>query len=234
MSTSIFVCPVCDGECGLFDVVDFNKACEASPPLSGQPVYYARCDACGFCYAPQMCAWTIEEFAQRVYNADYVKFDLEYEAIRPRQNADCLISMFGNRLLGKRHLDYGGGNGQLVRLLTAQGWDSTSYDPFTNANLQIESLGKFDLITAYEVFEHVPDVNRLLIDLRALLIEGGGILFSTLVSDGNIEKGQRLSWWYAAPRNGHISLHSSKSLSILGRKHGFGFYSFNTSLHFFN
>jgi hypothetical protein len=35
-------------------------------------------------------------------------------------------------------------------------------------------------------------------------------MFSTLLSDGNIKLGQKLTWWYASPRNGHISLFSRR------------------------
>jgi hypothetical protein len=40
------------------------------------------------------------------------------------------------------------------------------------------------------------------------------VLFSTLLSDGEIVRGRPLRWWYAAPRNGHISLFSAQSLRL--------------------
>jgi hypothetical protein len=45
--------------------------------------------------------------------------------------------------------------------------------------------GGFDLISAFEVFEHV-----------------------------NIRSGRRLDWWYASLRNGHISLYSRKKAAF--------------------
>jgi hypothetical protein len=59
------------------------------------------------------------------------------------------------------------------------------------------------------------------------------VLFSTLISDQNIRANQRLTWWYASPRNGHISLFSKKSLAILGAKEGFRFGSFSAGFHAF-
>jgi hypothetical protein len=59
------------------------------------------------------------------------------------------------------------------------------------------------------------------------------ILFSTVVSDGNIKTNSRITWWYAAPRNGHISLFSTKSLALLGSKYKFSFGSFSNNLHCF-
>jgi 2-polyprenyl-3-methyl-5-hydroxy-6-metoxy-1,4-benzoquinol methylase len=97
--------------------------------------------------------------------------------------------------------------------------------------VSLQDLGQFDLVTAYEVFEHVPDVRRLIADLAALLNPDGVVLFSTLLSDGDVSKWRPLSWWYAAPRNGHISLFSAKSLAALGAIEGFAIGSFSQDLH---
>ena len=65
-----------------------------------------------------------------------------------------------------RHLDYGGGRGLLSDLLREKGWRSESYDPFVDRSVSLQDLGPFDLVTAYEVFEHVPDVRRLVATSR--------------------------------------------------------------------
>ena len=107
-----------------------------------------------------------------------------------------------------------------------------SYDPLINGDDR-RPKQKFDLITAFEVFEHVPSVRRLMADLAGLAHSESVILFTTQVSDGRIRRGERLSWWYAAPRNGHISLFSRESLRLLGQQHGFGFGSFDDNWHLF-
>lgn len=221
----------------MFDVVDFNKLCGDARGeffgLSGIPVYYALCGNCGFCFAPEFADWTLEDFEKKIYNGDYGTIDPDYLELRPRANADHLISTFGDRARSFTHLDYGGGNGLLVKLLRESNWQSVSYDPFVDRNVALERLGKFDLITAYEVFEHVPDVRVLMSNLRSLLAPNGLVLFSTTLSDGNIHPGQRLSWWYMSPRNGHISLFSGKSLAILAQGSGFNFFSFSADVHAF-
>jgi hypothetical protein len=88
-------------------------------------------------------------------------------------------------------------------------------------------------VTAYEVFEHVPDVPDLIDKLSSLVSDDGLVLFSTLVSDGSIAPKQRLTWWYASPRNGHISLFSRESLARLGARKRFKFGSFSPNLHVF-
>lgn len=231
------LCPVCNGACSPLDVVDFNKSCEEANgkflSFAGIPVCYALCGKCGFCFAPELATWKLKEFEERIYNDEYVLVDPDYIETRPRANAANLVSMFGDRAHSIKHLDYGGGSGLLAQILSQSNWQSVSHDPFADGNVSFERLGIFDLITAFEVFEHIPDVQKLMSDLRSLLSPNGLILFSTLLSDGNIHPGQRLDWWYASPRNGHISLFSRNSLAILAQENGFNFCSFSAGFHVF-
>jgi SAM-dependent methyltransferase len=103
-------------------------------------------------------------------------------------------------------------------------------DPFVdNAPLNRELY--FDLVTAFEVFEHVPDPNQLMRSIVELMSERGVLIFSTLLSDAHVVPGERLTWWYAAPRNGHVSLYSRKSLSHLAGNFGMRLHSWNDGLH---
>ena len=228
-------CPVCDRAAHRFDTVDFNKTCAevygTSLRRTGIGVVYDLCEECGFCFAPEFAQWTAGDFAQRIYNAEYVNVDPDYTGVRPRANADLVMKMFGEHASHIRHLDYGGGAGILSALLREAGWQSTSYDVFADGTRKLPELGKFDLITTFEVFEHVVDGRQLVRDLSSVLNDDGIILFSTLVSDGHIVEGQPLEWWYAAPRNGHISLYSRKSLAVLAARSGFRFATFSPDLH---
>jgi len=229
------ICPVCNSNSNLLDVVDLNKSCEELRgkffSLSGIPVYYALCDGCGFCFSPELHDWGFDKFEKYIYNADYVSVDPDYLEVRPKGNSSMLKSLFSLGYDEIRHLDYGGGNGVLANLMRDANWNSSSYDPFVDRSTKLENLGKFNLITAFEVFEHVPDVRKLMSDLDFLLSENGLILFSTLISDGNIFPNKRLDWWYASPRNGHISLFSRRSLALLAKDTGFHFGSFSENYH---
>ena len=174
--------------------------------------------------------WSIEEYSTRIYNDEYRLVDPDYLGARAQTYAQMLAKMFANHVLDIRHLDYGGGNGELSKELFAAGWNSTSYDPFVDGPLR-DDFGRFELVTAFEVFEHVPDVNHLISTLASLIVEEGIVLFSTFVSDGKIARNQRLQWWYASPRNGHVSLFSRQSLGILGKKKGLDLVSFSPNLH---
>lgn len=228
-------CRVCGGAARLLDVVDFNKSCRESEgiylPMSGIPIYYVQCDDCGFSFAPEMSEWTPETFAERVYNERYVDVDPDYLTLRPTQNADFLGALLADGASRIRHLDYGGGNGLLSDLLRDSGWDSTSYDPFVNREVNAAELGQFDLITVFEVFEHVPDAAQLARALVSLAKEDAVIVFSTLISEGNLVRNRRIDWWYASPRNGHISLFTRKSLQYLATREQLGFASFHDGLH---
>lgn len=229
------ICPICGGNSKLLDVVDFNKSCEENRgkflPLSGVPIYYSQCETCQFTFANEFRSWSENEFLEKIYNAQYAAIDPDFLEIRPQESLQLLKLQFAGKESQIRHLDYGGGNGRLSQLLRQSGWSSQTYDPFSGQKVSLDDLGKFNLITAFEVFEHVADVANLMRNLDAALDDVGLILFSTFTSDQNIIPNTRLNWWYAAPRNGHISLYSSLSLKMLGQKHGFHFGSFNNALH---
>lgn len=228
-------CPVCGQQAEILDVVDFNKSCVEAQgdylQLSGKPIYYNRCVDCGFVFAPEMWGWSAEDFREHVYNDDYLIVDPDYAQTRPSRLADFVATLFPAARTEALHLDYGSGNGVLTTLLQAQDWRSTAYDPFVHG--KDRPAGRFGLITAFEVFEHVSSVDRLMADLEALADEAAVVLFSTLLSDDNIGRVGRLNWWYASPRNGHISLYTADSLQRLARRMGWGFASFSESTHCF-
>lgn len=234
-SPGVHSCPVCHGQTTLLDRVNFNKACLAELgaifPVSEKWIDYFLCQQCGFCFAPEMYAWSFDDFGKFIYNQDYELVDPEYKQVRPENNAQLIDQMFARSKAGLRHLDYGGGSGLLSRVLRGKGWDSTTYDPFVNADVQVTDLGSYDLVTAFEVFEHVTDIEGLLKNLRTLCKPDGLVLFSTLLSDGEIAPGKKISWWYAAPRNGHISLFSARSLQVCMQRSGLQLASFSRTLH---
>ncbi len=61
-------------------------------------------------------------------------------------------------------------------------------------------------------------------------MDPGLILFSTLLQPADIDR-LGLNWWYAGPRNGHVSLYSRASLAKLVRRFGLKLGSFSESMH---
>lgn len=189
------------------------------------------CDNCGHVFSPDFWQWSDNDFSEKIYNADYISIDPDYVEIRPLGNAQLLMQLFDSHKSTIKHLDYGGGNGKLSCLLKENGWNSISFDPFPNSPFEPDRLGKFNLITAFEVFEHVPQPQKLLANITQLMDEACLVLFSTLIADNSLKKNSRINWWYCSPRNGHISLFTRKSLSVLGKQHQLKFGSLNEGLH---
>ena len=231
------LCPICSASSSFIDAVDFNKSCEEFNDVflekSGQLIEYYQCCDCHFVFAHEMYLWTNAQLKEKIYNEEYFEIDPEHIEIRPKANAQYIDAIAGEYLKDIKHLDYGGGNGLLSRLLKDKGCNSQNYDPFYDHLQSLNQKDRFELITAFEVFEHVPNITEIINRLRDLLSENGIILFSTLLSDGEISKDKGLAWWYAAPRNGHISLFSKKSLLKLGSLLGLKLFSLSHNFHFF-
>jgi hypothetical protein len=232
------VCLVCGGRAEPYDCCDFSKHCdyEENPilivPLSMKPVYYHRCHDCGFVFAPEICLWSHQQFMDEIYNDEYVKFDPDFVESRPKANADFLACKLQPYRESLTILDYGGGNGQMVAFLRQAGFNAYCYDPFYISRSTSMS-SHYDFIAAFEVFEHAADPKQMIIDLTGFLKQNGVIYFTTLVSDGHILNNRRLTWWYASPRNGHISLYTTKSLRHLGAQCDLELISFSQSNHMF-
>ncbi len=228
-------CKICGAEAEPFAVVDFGKSCEADLfPLGryGIDIPYYRCVECHFIFTPTFDRFTPEQWSGVIYNADYVKVDPAYNTVRPSLNAfvaESYLKTIGERLIG---LDFGGGNGSMAALMRHRGWTYDSVDPFGGID-HVSAHGRYEFCTSFEVFEHVPDPRGSLTDLVQRCSPGRLlILLGTNVHDGIVTPKTGLDWWYAAPRNGHISLYSRESLKILAREMGLHYFSLGKNLHF--
>ena len=227
-------CKICGSPAPFCGAVDFNRSCEELRgeylPRLDIPVHYQRCAECGFLFTASFDDWTESEFKRFIYNDDYIKVDPDYSENRPAANAAMLIEQVGEDRAKLRLLDYGGGNGFLARRLRGVGFAHVDiYDPFTPEYSKVPDT-KFNLITSFETFEHVPDPLAVVDTIVSLLAPGGIVLFSTLVQPpefGSVGMG----WWYIAPRNGHVSLFSEQALARAWARHGFTVSSFSPVSH---
>jgi SAM-dependent methyltransferase len=214
-------CKICRGMAIQFDRVDFNKYCDTENyyefGVSGISIWYFRCLFCGFVFTEDFDDWSHDEFANLIYNADYIKVDPEYVSDRP----EWVARDFAARLQGCEHariLDYGSGAGVFVERMRAFGFRHIeACDPFSSPQ---RPSGTFDIVTCFEVIEHSPDPVATLGDMRSYLRDDGCIIFSQTVQPADILS-VRGSWWYLAPRNGHVSTYSEEALDELGRHHAF-------------
>ena len=212
-------CKICGGKAIQFDRVDFSKYCDAENfyefGLSGIPIDYFRCLFCGFVFTEDFDDWSHDDFANLIYNADYIKVDGEYVSDRP----EWVAKDFAVRLRGCEHariLDYGSGAGVFVERMRAFGFRHIeACDPFSSPE---RPTGTFDIVTCFEVIEHSPDPVGTVRDIRRYLRDDGCIIFSQTVHPPDILS-LRGNWWYLAPRNGHVSTYSEESLAELAGRH---------------
>lgn len=226
-------CKICRAPAERFAAIDFNRSCPV-PGISLEPagveVLYCRCSDCGLIFTEALDDWTPEDFAEAIYNASYVAVDPEFVEIRPANMARIVTRDFGHTRTHLRVLDYGAGNGRFAENLRAQGWvDVVSYDPFHPEHARRPS-GHFDLVTCFETIEHSPRPRQTFAEIADHLAEDGAIFFTTLVQPPNIIAIDA-DWWYIGPRNGHVTLFSSKALARLWEAHGLNCYSLSDNFH---
>lgn len=220
----VAACKVCGADADPFDVVDFRKTCAPSLYPNGLamiPVMYRRCRKCRFIFTDFFDEFTAAQWRAHVYNAEYVQIDPDYASVRPRNNARELVSLLAGRKEQTVGLDYGGGNGRTAELMRENGWRFDSHDPYGKTSLTAAYRGRYNVCSAFEVFEHSTDPVGT---LRHLLEQTNSdelmIFLGTGVHDHVVSERTRLSWWYVAPRNGHVSIYSRQSLISLGRAFG--------------
>jgi SAM-dependent methyltransferase len=235
-STGSVPCKICSGETFLYGVVDFNKHCRLPMepplmPLCGVPVYYRRCKQCGFLYTDAFDDWSIEDFRAHIYNDQYAMLDPEYAQKRPQDNASFIQKYWGELRTTYRVLDFGGGNDMLCATLRANGFiTAVSYDPIV-PEISQRPEGKFDLVTCFETIEHMPDPMGGIAKIVEYTAEPGLILYSTSLQPNDLHL-YGLSWWYVAPRNGHVSMFSQQALAAAWGRFGYKSVSFNSCVHF--
>ncbi len=228
-------CKCCKKTAHLYGVCDFNKSCQEAKgkfiPYCGIPVYYYKCSECGFIFTDSFNDWDIKKFKENIYNEEYLKVDPDYTLIRPKSNAEFVSNIFSELKNEIKIIDYGGGSGVLEKNLREMGFkEVVTYDPFYN-EFSKKPIGLYNLVISFEVIEHVQDPYKPFEEMLALLdVENGLMMFSTLLQPSDIDN-VKTDWWYISPRNGHISIHTSRSIKLLLDKLELNFVSVNENLH---
>ena len=141
---------------------------------------------------------------------------------------------FGLDIKG-RCLDIAGGYGMLVRLMRDFGFDFYWEDKycsniFAKGFEVTKSENGFEVITAFEVMEHIQD--PVVFVKEAMETYGTRtLIFSTRVYDEGPPPAR--DWWYYSFETGqHISFYTNKTLKCIADKLGLNFFSAG-GLHFF-
>jgi glycosyltransferase involved in cell wall biosynthesis len=195
--------------------------------LGKYDVDYYQCSNCGFVQTEEP-YWLEEAYSQAIASSDvgYAYRNLMFSQI----SKSLLFNFFNHEA---RFLDYGGGYGLFVRLMRDAGFDFHWLDKFCQnifaQGFEIDQAKKneFELVTAFEVFEHLVHPAN---ELEELLKISRNILLSTELLPENNPKPDE--WWYYVLHEGqHISLYTIKSLQVLAAKFGLNLYSNGASLH---
>ena len=132
-----------------------------------------------------------------------------------------------------RFLDYAGGYGIFTRLMRDRGFDFYHTDKYCQNIFALQfsledTKPKFELLTAFEVFEHLVDPIE---ELKYLLTYSDNVLFSTELIPMDTELTPS-GWWYFVPEIGqHISFYTKESLKVLANKVGCNLYTNGSNLH---
>jgi glycosyltransferase involved in cell wall biosynthesis len=210
------------------------KVCESDSHYFAQgtvlgkyDVDYYQCSNCGFVQTEEP-YWLEEAYSQAIASSDV---GLAFRNLSFSQISKSLLFNFFNH--DARFLDYGGGYGLFVRLMRDAGFDFHWLDKFCQnifaQGFEIDQAAKneFELVTAFEVFEHLVHPLK---EIEELLKLSRNILVSTeLFPESNPKPDE---WWYYVLHEGqHISLYTAKSFAVMADKFNLNFYSNGSSLH---
>ena len=100
--------------------------------------------------------------------------------------------------------------------------------------INVSDMGRsrrfYESLFGFEVMEHAVFPHHVVATMMGLLKTGGAILLSTLLQPASFET-VGLNWWYASPRNGHVSLYSPGALAKLFARYDLRVASFSAGLH---
>lgn len=200
-------CRLCNGE--IFKRFELEL-------MASRNVSYWECSRCGSLQT-DFPTWLGEAYL----DSNLSKLDTG-AALRTMKNAASVyaLSQILNFTPGVTLLDFGGGDGLLARLLRDVGFDAQVIDAYArNSYAQgfEHQYLKYDVVTAFEVFEHMPspeaDLNQVF-DLDP----------EFLVVSTALYQGQNEDWWYLDPLSGqHVFFYSEKAMFIIAERFGYSF-----------
>ena len=178
--------------------------------LGKYDVQYNSCVECGY-FQTEGPYWLEEAYTQVINSEDIGIF-------RRNQFLSGFLLMWLLFKKAKKHtyLDYSGGYGILVRLMRDQGLNFKWIDKYCEnifAKNAVASIGheKYELITSFEVIEHVERPVDFVKEIFSMGTEG--LLISTQVFKGSEPQ---KDWWYLGPNHGqHIGFFNRSSLEKL-------------------
>lgn len=219
METADVRCKVCRSR---------SEAFESATILGKYQIEYFRCGTCGLIETEKP-YWLAESYAEPIAQTDIglVERNVDFA----RRTAPILQLLFRG---ARKFVDYGGGYGLFVRMMRDRGYNFYRYDKYCSnlfangfdAHIEADE-SQFDLLTAFEVFEHLVDP---LAEVARMLALSRNILFSTCLIPREAPPRPKEWWYYALQTGQHVTLYTVESLKRLAEENNLYFHSAG-SLH---
>jgi len=186
-------------------------------------VAYFECPVCGLVQTEKP-YWLDEAYSEAISSSDVGIVSRNISMIR---TTSLVIRAFFNP--AGRFIDYGAGSGLLVRAMRDSGYDFRYFDRYAK-NMFARGFEaadeQYDLLTAFEVLEHLPDPIHGVTDM---LHRSKNILLTTEILPSH--KPAPGQWWYYAHETGqHVSIYSRRSLEYIASRSGLHLASYG-SIH---
>lgn len=239
-------CPVCAAGCGdkpLFEYTVEHAAAHFCPPSRDRDRYERfircirrlwdgdraavyRCPQCRFGFGWPHVGGDEEFYGLQHEMAAYPGWRWEYDL-----TIDCVLNQHAS---GGRILDIGTGSGNFLKALDA-GWQrfATEGSETTRRQLRTDGItcfadttdavrqaaGTFDVITMFQVLEHIAQFKPMLADCHALLRSDGALVISVPSGDATFDQEQLTGCADMLPN--HPNKWTPQSLGIALRAAGF-------------
>ncbi|MEO6951253.1 MAG: class I SAM-dependent methyltransferase [Polyangia bacterium] len=182
--------------------------------LDRHDVDYFQCPVCDLLFTEQP-HWLGEAYAEAISRLDTGAIARNQFSAR----LTLIIAFIARLERNANALDFGAGHGVFVRMMRDLGFDFRWYDKHA-ANLYAlgfegDPRASHELVTAFEVLEHLADVRG---DLELLFGSAPAyVLVGTLLHDGH-----RPGWWYYLLDSGqHVVFYSRRTMAHIADRYGY-------------
>jgi SAM-dependent methyltransferase len=126
-------------------------------------------------------------------------------------------------------LDFGCGNGAFIRYLRGKGIETLGVDPvhvdndmspYVYSSLDDLSEKRFDVITAFEVFEHLDRPDDTISQLLSHLEENGFVYITTALTNRALTSIRCFQHWIYQKDPTHIGFFHERTFEWLAARHG--------------